>query len=239
MKLALGADCVVRNEDGDVLLLKREDFRVWTIPGGASEAGESPAQTAIRETWEETGVEIAVDTLVGVYTGRRADGLLFVYTGHPTGGAPRTSLESVEVDYFAPDALPERIFAIHRQRLLDGLGSARGLVRCQPLPLWARVVLPGLIRVRKLRNRLQGRPEPPIVRRTIVAQGVWTDDSAPPLDVEPQPGEVVWETLRRRAEAVSGHPVRVAHVIDVTHANGAHAQDTVTVRFALRVGDRR
>ncbi|PJF32668.1 MAG: NUDIX hydrolase, partial [Phototrophicales bacterium] len=41
--------------DNKILLTKREDFEVWCLPGGQAEAGESLAQTALREAREETG----------------------------------------------------------------------------------------------------------------------------------------------------------------------------------------
>ncbi len=235
MQLMLGADCVVRNGN-DILLLKREDFRVWTIPGGGTEAGESPAETAIRETREETGVEIAIDDLVGVYTYARADGLLFLYTGHPTGGAPHTSVESVDVGYFPPEAIPDRIFSIHRQRLRDGLSGTRGVFRRQMMPTWARVLLPPLLRARKVRNWLQGRPEVPPTRHTVIVQGVWShDESAPPVEIAPRFGQPVWETLRIQAESASGRQVQVERVIDACRADDARPAPAVIVRFALRL----
>ena len=229
MQLVLGADCVVRKGE-DVLLLKREDFRVWTIPGGGTEPGESPADTAIRETREETGVEVALDALVGVYTYARADNLLFLYAAHPTGGAPHTSIESVDVGYFPPDRIPDRILGIHHERLIDGLNEQRGIFRRQALSRRVRIVLPVLLRARKLRNRLQGRPEAPPVWHPVSVQGIWADDSAvSPVEIDPVAGQPIWDTLRAEAESISGRRVTVTHAIDVTRSGGA-----VIVRFALR-----
>jgi ADP-ribose pyrophosphatase YjhB (NUDIX family) len=233
MQLILGADCVVRNETGKVLLLKREDFRVWTIPGGGSDPGEHPSATAIRETHEETGVDVALEQLVGVYTFKQAHSLMFVYTARAVGGTLQTSWESVDVRYFPPDALPGRMVGLHRDRLLDALRETPGVFRYQPYPLWAKVLLPAMLRARKLRNRLQGRPEPRPVRRDVIVQGVWNGTSGATITITPQPGEPVWETLRRQAAREAGQPVRVARVLDVLPA-----PDPVTVRFALEREDR-
>lgn len=63
-----GATAIVFNADRTrVLMVKREDFRVWVLPGGGIEPGETREQAAARETCEETGYEIAVDRLVGCY----------------------------------------------------------------------------------------------------------------------------------------------------------------------------
>lgn len=233
MQLAIGADAVVRSAAGDVLLVKREDFRVWTIPGGAAERGETPAQAAVRETEEESGVQVAIDELSGVYAFGPAIGLIFVYTAHPVGGAPRTSRESVDVRFFPPGALPRWMLHFARPRLLDALSGQRGTFRYQPYPLWAKVALPAMLRARRLRNRLQGYPEPPLAYRDVVVQGKLCADGAGTLtiNIEPEAGVLVWETLRRRASEAAGQPVTVAGLQEVSGG------DPVVVRFALRVAN--
>ena len=51
-----------------ILLIKREDFEVWALPGGGVEAGESLARAAVREAREETGLEVSLTRRVGVYS---------------------------------------------------------------------------------------------------------------------------------------------------------------------------
>lgn len=55
-------------EDGRVLVTKRADLPVWCLPGGGVDASESLAQAAVREVREETGLEVALTRLVGVYS---------------------------------------------------------------------------------------------------------------------------------------------------------------------------
>ena len=55
-------------EDEKVLLTKREDFEVWCLPGGGVEDGETLAEGAIREAKEETGLDVELTSLVGVYS---------------------------------------------------------------------------------------------------------------------------------------------------------------------------
>ena len=51
-----------------VLLTQRADNGRWCLPGGAMEAGESAAEACAREVWEETGLEVRVKRLIGVYS---------------------------------------------------------------------------------------------------------------------------------------------------------------------------
>ena len=67
---SLGASAVIV-EDGKVLLIKREDFEVWALPGGTVESGETTAQAAIREVKEETGLDVELSRLVGIYSSPR------------------------------------------------------------------------------------------------------------------------------------------------------------------------
>lgn len=62
---------VIVNADGDVLLHRRSDSGLWTLPGGAMEIGETMSQAVVREVEEETGIRIAIAGLVGLYTDPR------------------------------------------------------------------------------------------------------------------------------------------------------------------------
>ena len=54
--------------EGKILLTQREDFETWILPSGGVEDGESIAQAAIRETKEETGLDVELTRLVGIYS---------------------------------------------------------------------------------------------------------------------------------------------------------------------------
>jgi len=62
------ASVFVLDDSGRVLLLRRADNDLWTIPTGGIKKGETVAQCAVRECREETGLEVEVTGIVGVYS---------------------------------------------------------------------------------------------------------------------------------------------------------------------------
>ncbi|MDR7540004.1 MAG: NUDIX hydrolase [Armatimonadota bacterium] len=100
---------VLARRGQEVLLTRRanEPLRgFWAPPAGYVELDETVEQAAVREVQEETGLEVALDGLLGVYS-RAGVGVLFVvFGGRVTGGSPSPSEEALEVGFFPPAALP-------------------------------------------------------------------------------------------------------------------------------------
>ena len=65
------ASAVIVNDGGELLLQRRKDNDYWSLPGGVMELGESIAQTIVREVREETGLEVELTRLVGIYSDPR------------------------------------------------------------------------------------------------------------------------------------------------------------------------
>lgn len=59
----------LRDEEGRVLLARHVETGLWGLPGGGVEPGETAADAAVREMWEETGVLVRLTRLVGVFSG--------------------------------------------------------------------------------------------------------------------------------------------------------------------------
>src|SRR5687768_2625984 len=60
---------IVYNDQGHILLVKDADTGVWVLPGGSIDPHELPANAAVREMWEETGLLVELVRIVGVYGG--------------------------------------------------------------------------------------------------------------------------------------------------------------------------
>jgi ADP-ribose pyrophosphatase YjhB (NUDIX family) len=108
------ANVVVVNDAGQLLLIRRTDNDNWALPGGAMDLGESLVDTARRETEEETGIQVEITGLVGIYTdprhvilytsnGEVRQEFSIVFTARPIGGEPTPSSESREVHWVDPD----------------------------------------------------------------------------------------------------------------------------------------
>lgn len=115
--LVPAASAVVTDDQGRILLARRRDNTLWTIPGGAMEPGESIIETAVREVEEETGVRVEVTGLVGIYSNPRhvveyADGEVrqqfsICFAAHPVSGELAPSEETSEVRYVEPTRLDQ------------------------------------------------------------------------------------------------------------------------------------
>jgi 8-oxo-dGTP diphosphatase len=107
--------------DGKFVWVLRRDEPLrgfWAPPTGYVESDESTEEAALREAHEETGLEVSLDRLLGVYS--RADtGILFVaYRGEVVGGQASASDDAEEVEFFDPARIPPQP-ATHRGTLLD------------------------------------------------------------------------------------------------------------------------
>lgn len=115
--IVVATNAFVLDDAGRVLLVRRSDNGLWAMPGGAQDIGERVAQAAERETLEETGYEIRVTGLVGIYSdpdhviayedGEVRQQFAIVFRAELVGGALRTSEESPEVLWASVEQLAE------------------------------------------------------------------------------------------------------------------------------------
>lgn len=121
-----------------ILLTQREDFETWILPSGGVENGESLAQAALRETKEETGLDVELTGLVGVYSrlSNMAPVHAILFTAKPVGGEIKCQEgETIAVDWFDFDALPTPLSAGHEKRISDAISGLRGTAVLQELTM--------------------------------------------------------------------------------------------------------
>jgi ADP-ribose pyrophosphatase YjhB (NUDIX family) len=116
-------------QDNKILLTQRDDFETWILPGGGVEDGESIAQAAIRETKEETGLDIELTKLVGIYSrlGNFLKGHIVLFIGKQIGGEIKCQPgETIAVEWFTLDQIPSPLTLGHKKRIqdvIDGIGG--------------------------------------------------------------------------------------------------------------------
>ncbi|MEW2317901.1 NUDIX domain-containing protein [Streptomyces bauhiniae] len=127
---------VVCDDAGRLLLIHKTDNDLWALPGGGHDIGERIADTVVREVREETGIDVEVDNVSGLYTdpqhvlayddGEVRQQFSICFRAHVVGGSLRTSSESKEVRWIDPADLDG--LDIHPSMMLrirHGLDAAR------------------------------------------------------------------------------------------------------------------
>lgn len=132
MMPAVGA--IIFNDAGEVLLQLRSDNHLWALPGGAMEPGEEPAESVIREVYEETGLKVEPVRISGVYAGEtnfvtypNGDQVAIVaitFVCRVIEGEPRLDDdETLQLKYFPMSQLPDTLMNKHQIRIHHALNQ--------------------------------------------------------------------------------------------------------------------
>lgn len=126
-KIIMNASGAIVEKDNKILLQRRSDNGKWGLPGGIMEMGETYHEAAIREVKEETGLDISIDYLIGIYhnkdwqwaSGDEAHVICAVFKAHIVSGELQKDLESLELKFFSEDELPEITSPDHKMAIYD------------------------------------------------------------------------------------------------------------------------
>ena len=129
--IRVGCSAVIFDKDQKkILLTRREDNNQWCLPSGGMEPGESASETCIREVEEETGLQVEIRRLIGVYTtphelvvyrdGNKIQLVALCFEAEIVGGELRLSCETTEYGYFSYQEIQELDLLLnHVQRIKD------------------------------------------------------------------------------------------------------------------------
>ncbi|MFJ9780650.1 NUDIX hydrolase [Amycolatopsis sp. NPDC101161] len=107
--IAVAVSAFIQDDEGRILMIRRTDNDLYSIPGGQLELGETLAEAAVREVREETGIECEVTKVIGLYSdpkhviayddGEVRQEFSICFRARPLSGTLRTSNESKEVKW--------------------------------------------------------------------------------------------------------------------------------------------
>jgi 8-oxo-dGTP pyrophosphatase MutT (NUDIX family) len=137
------ASVIVFDEARRILLVRHVEGNQWTTPGGLIEPEETPADAAVREAWEETGLAVDLVRIIGVFGGKactstysNGDRMAWVSTlfeGKVVGGAPRhDGEETLEVRFLHVDELRRLPRKAHVDMFVDAALSGSETAVFQP-----------------------------------------------------------------------------------------------------------
>ena len=108
----VSAICIVERGD-KLLLVKRGNepgYGLWSLPGGYVDRGEVVEAAAAREVWEETGLTVEIDQLVGLFSVAGNAVMVAAFSAKETGGQLKTGPETLDLGFFSLDDLPPLAF---------------------------------------------------------------------------------------------------------------------------------
>lgn len=115
----IGVFGIIKDQENRILLCLRNDHDIWNLPGGRLEKGESPWQGVIREVKEETGLNVEIVRLIGVYSKPNKDEIVFSFECKVLGGELTLNDEAKDIKYFSIDDIPENTVQKQVERIKD------------------------------------------------------------------------------------------------------------------------
>ena len=129
---------ILTNQNNEILLQLRSDKKLWGLPGGAIEKGESVERAAIREVLEETGVQVKITALLGIYSnyfdtypnGDKAQTITTMFIFETIEGSISIhNAETLDLRFFSRDNLPEIANQQHEDAIRDYFTGEIGFYR--------------------------------------------------------------------------------------------------------------
>lgn len=121
---------VTIRDDGRVLVIRRRDNGKWEPPGGVLELDESIPDAVRREVYEETGLDIELESLTGIYKNMSRGIVALVFRAHVAGGIPRESTdETTGLAWLTVDEIRSQCDDAYAVRVLDAIADTGPAIR--------------------------------------------------------------------------------------------------------------
>ncbi len=208
--LRLGVACAVRDEQGRILLSKRNDLNVWNLPSGRLDSGELITDAAIREVYEETGVHAEITRVIDLYYYQGWQRMNILFEAKYVGGdLKQETFETRENRFFDIDNLPDN--NISEQMVSDVLNnekSAMRVITISKAELWKTKLK---LQWRWVKNLLRGHIEPQHVQFNVYGQ---VSETQSPIQIS---GDTpIWRQLNL-TDAHQLHHIRQNMQTDTLH----------------------
>lgn len=118
-QFTIGTFGIIFDANKRVLLCHRRDYDLWNLPGGTLESEEAPWDGAKREIKEETGLDVEIEKLAGVYSKQGKNEVVFSFICKVIGGKITLNDEADRIEYFDLDKLPANTSPNQVQRIFD------------------------------------------------------------------------------------------------------------------------
>ena len=181
----VAVEAAVFSPRDELLLIRRGDSGAWALPGGLSEIGRTPAESALHELWEEAGLRGRVAQLLGIFDNRLSEGrarfhvLVLVFEVVCDALTPSAGAETLDVGLFPLDALPTPLHPGHARRIATVLQRRHAPAYFDPAD-FHQGALPVLQRPDRFRTNGHAATSPP------------------PTPDKPPAAPLLWHMLTRR-----------------------------------------
>lgn len=144
-KFRIGVFAVILDDSNKILMCHRTDRNLWNLPGGGMEKGETPWEGVIREVDEETGLQVEVEKMTGVYAKPDQNEVCFTFLCKIVGGKMTLTNESDKIEYFKLIDLPQNISPKQIERIKDALVQKEILMKTQKGPSSKKLIEKGIL----------------------------------------------------------------------------------------------
>ena len=119
----IGVFAIILDGENRILLCHRRDYDLWNLPGGTLEQNETVEMGVIREVKEETGLDVAVEKITGVYTKKDKNEIVFSFLCKIVNGERTLNDEADQIQYFSLEEIPRNFSPKQLERIRDYLND--------------------------------------------------------------------------------------------------------------------